>query len=145
MVMNRRNSLPPLNEMTTVQVPRPYSVSGADGRWGYSGDGKTCVGSTREMEKGRDCQIFWGRRLETLEPLRALQAGSQCILRMIKAYYTHLLWTFTLLRSMMEEKCVLCASSLPAAVCSPGGEVPLLFFAGTAFHGHTVHGINLYI
>ena len=35
-VMSRRNLLPPLSEMTTVQVPRPYSVSGADGRWRHS-------------------------------------------------------------------------------------------------------------
>ena len=39
-VMNRRNSLPPLNEMTTVQVKSPYSVSGAVGQWRYSGEGK---------------------------------------------------------------------------------------------------------
>ena len=39
-VMNRRNSLPPLNEMTTVQVPRPYSVSGADGLSRHSGGGR---------------------------------------------------------------------------------------------------------
>ena len=45
-VMNRRNSLPPLSEMTTVQVVGQYSVSGADGRWRYSGKGK-CHNSPR--------------------------------------------------------------------------------------------------
>ena len=48
MVMNRRNSLPPLNEMTTVQVPRPYSVSSADGRWRHSGGGKCHPGRHQE-------------------------------------------------------------------------------------------------
>ncbi len=38
--MSRRNSLPPLSEMTTVQVKGQYSVSGADGRGWYSGIGK---------------------------------------------------------------------------------------------------------
>ena len=47
-VMNRRNSLPPLHEMTTVQVPRPYSVSGADGKWRHSGGG----GDRRERNSG---------------------------------------------------------------------------------------------
>ena len=36
-VMNSRDSLAALNEMTTVQVMHPYSVSGADGRAWYSG------------------------------------------------------------------------------------------------------------
>ena len=71
--------------------------------------------------------------------------GNQCILRMIKTYYMHLLWTFIPLKSMMRKKCVLYASSFPVADCFPGGEVPLFFFAGTAFSGHTVHGINLCI
>ena len=46
-VMNRRNSLPPLHEMTTVQAPRPYSVSGADGRWRHSGERKMSVMNRR--------------------------------------------------------------------------------------------------
>ncbi len=37
---SRRDSLPPLNAAGVVQVPRPYSVSGADGRSRYSGEGK---------------------------------------------------------------------------------------------------------
>ena len=48
MVMNSRNSLPALNEMTTVQVMGQYSVSGADGRAGYSGTGK-CQGNAGEI------------------------------------------------------------------------------------------------
>ena len=39
MVMNRRSSLPPLNEMTTMQVPRSYGVSPADGNVRHSDDG----------------------------------------------------------------------------------------------------------
>ena len=39
MVVSRRNLLPPLSEMTVVQVLRPYSVSGADGRRRHSGIG----------------------------------------------------------------------------------------------------------
>ena len=46
MVMNRRDSLPPLHEMTTVQVKGQYSVSRADGHRCYSGGGK-CHNSPR--------------------------------------------------------------------------------------------------
>ena len=44
MVMNSRDSLPALNEMTTVQVMGPYSVSGADGSAWYSGGGNVKAG-----------------------------------------------------------------------------------------------------
>ena len=39
-VMSRRNLLPPLSEMTTVQAPRPYGVCGTDGRTCSVGGGK---------------------------------------------------------------------------------------------------------
>ena len=52
-VMNRRNSLPPLSAMPVVQAPRPYSVSGADGRWGYSGEGKCNAGRGALNGQGR--------------------------------------------------------------------------------------------
>ena len=50
-VMSRRNSLPPLSEMTAVQALRLYSVSGADGRLRYSGagQGKGRKGSAGEI------------------------------------------------------------------------------------------------
>ena len=46
-VMNSRNLLPALNEMTTVQVKGPYSVSRADGPPRHSGFGKCRTASRR--------------------------------------------------------------------------------------------------
>ena len=47
-VMNSRNLLPALNEMTTVQVKGPYSVSRADGKPRHSGFGKCRTASRRD-------------------------------------------------------------------------------------------------
>ena len=62
MVMNRRNSLPPLNEMTTVQVPRPYSVSGANGRWRHSGVVRTSGARPTGMNSRDSLAAFHARR-----------------------------------------------------------------------------------
>ena len=48
-VMNSRNLLPALNEMTTVQVKGPYSVSRADGKPRHSGFGKCRTASSRNL------------------------------------------------------------------------------------------------
>ena len=45
-VISSRDSLAALNVMTVVQVPSPYSVSGADGRERHSG-GEKCHNSPR--------------------------------------------------------------------------------------------------
>ncbi len=74
MVMNSRDSLAALNEMTAVQAPRPYSVSGADGKARHPGVGKyraagraakpvhRCnnhAASQTYCQKESSCQ-FWG-------------------------------------------------------------------------------------
>ena len=51
--ISSRDSLAALNAMPGVQVPRPYSVSGADGRSWYPGEGKASAG-------GRVCGIGGG-------------------------------------------------------------------------------------
>ena len=45
----------------------------------------------------------------------------------------------------MRKKCVHYVSSLPSEACSPDREDRHPALQGGLFHGHTVHGINLYI
>ena len=52
-VISSRDSLAALNAMTVVQVPRPYSVSGADGRGRHSGEGKCQARRDKKQKDGR--------------------------------------------------------------------------------------------
>ena len=52
-VISSRDSLAALHAMTVVQVPRPYSVSGADGRGRHSGEGKCQARRDKKQKGGR--------------------------------------------------------------------------------------------
>ena len=54
-VMNSRNSLPALNAMPVVQVLRPYSVSGADGRSRHSDNGKYRANNASPLQNATFC------------------------------------------------------------------------------------------